>query len=496
MKEIVAMGIRPLGGRTVEVLSKEDIQKVHAAVIEILKDPGVKIQHGEALSLFQKAGADVEHEKHIVRIPKLLIEKALNLAPRIITICGKQPQYDLKSYNGVHYSGGHGATFIRDIETGKRRPSTKKDLEDNVRVHDALENTHIIFPEIYPQDVPEQSLDRHISQALLSNTFKPVIATAYDGAGAKDLIEMGIAIAGSKEALVQRPMFTCSFGMISPFVFEPARIDVLMEMCRFGIPFQIYTIPGAGTSSPVTLAGTLSLCLAELLAGLVLTQIVKPGAPVRLMGYAGSSDMRSGDFTFASPETTLMAGALAQMLQFYNVPHAVHGSTTRSNALDAQVGYETGILNLFSALSGSDIVIEATSSALENTETSYPEQAVIGNEICGFINRILKGIEVNEDTLAVNVIREVGAGGEFLTHKHTREYFRQEQWDAQLGNRIRREPWEKAGSKDIQAKAKERLKHILINHRPKTLEPDVEKKLKEIVERADSGVNNRNHNIN
>jgi len=478
------MGIKPLGGRTIKVLSEKDIQMVNKTVMEILKDPGFKIQHEEALNLFKQAGADVDFKKQIVQIPQPLVEKALNSAPRNITVCGREPKYDLKSYNGVHFSGGHGATFIMDIETGKRRPAVKKDLENNVLIHDALENSHIIFPEIYPQDVPEKSLDRHISHALLSNTLKPVIATAYDGAGARDLIKMGIAIAGSKEALKARPMFTCSFGMISPFVFEPARIDALMEMCRFGIPFQIYTIPGAGTSAPVTLAGTLALSVAELLSGLVLTQLVNPGTPVRLMGYAGSSDMRSGDFTFASPEKALMASALAQVLQGYGVPHAIHGSTTRSNALDAQVGYETGMLNLFSALSGADIVIEATSSALENTETSYPEQAIIGDEICSFINRILRGIEVNQETLALDVIREVGAGGEFLTHSHTMEHFKHEQWDAQLGNRIRRESWEDAGSKDIQARAKDKLKEILSTHQPKPLDPDVQKKLQEIVENA------------
>ena len=479
------MGIKPLGGRTIKVLSEKDIQMVNKTVMEILKDPGFKIQHEEALNLFKQAGADVDFKKQMVQIPQSLVEKALNSAPRSITVCGREPKYDLKSYNGVHFSGGHGATFIMDIDTGKRRPAVKKDLENNALIHDALENSHIIFPEIYPQDVPEKSLDRHISQALLSNTLKPVIATAYDGGGARDLIEMGIAIAGSKEALKARPMFTCSFGMISPFVFEPARIDALMEMCRFGIPFQIYTIPGAGTSAPVTLAGTLALSVAELLSGLVLTQLVNPGTPARLMGYAGSSDMRSGDFTFASPEKALMASALAQILQGYGVPHAIHGSTTRSNALDAQVGYETGMLNLFSALSGADIVIEATSSALENTETSYPEQAIIGDEICSFINRILRGIEVSPETLALDVIREVGAGGEFLTHPHTMEHFKHEQWDAQLGNRIRRESWEDAGSKDIQARAKDRLKEILSTHQPKPLDPDVQRKLQEIVENAD-----------
>ena len=480
------MGIIPLQGRTIEVLSKEEIQAVHQTVLELMKDPGIKIEHEEALDIFKRGGADVDLEKHVVHIAPSLVEYALNHAPRFMKVCGRDPKYDLKSNNGVHYSGGHGATMVFDFDTGERRAATKKDLENNVRVHDALENTHFIFPEIYPQDVPEKALDRHISQALLSNTEKPVIATAYDGEGAKDLLKMGIAIAGSEEALRQRPMFTVSLGVISPFIFQPDRVDVLLEMCRSGHPFQVYTIPSAGTTSPVTLAGTLALMTAELLSGLVLTQLVNPGAPVRLMGYAGTADMRSGEFTFASPEKTLMAGALAQMLRFNGVPQGVHGSTTRANVSDAQAGYETGMLNLFAALSGSDVVIECTSASLENTAASVPEQAVIGNEICSFINRILQGIEINPDTLAVDVIREIGPGGEYLTHDHTMEYFMTEHWDAKLGSRLPRDLWEEKGAMDIRTKARETYKKILATHRPKPLDPKVQKKLQQIVEQAEA----------
>ena len=480
------MGIMPLKGRTIEVLSRDEIRQVHQAVLQLLEDPGVKIKHEEGLDIFRRGGAEVDFEKQIAHIPSSLVEYALNHAPRFMTICGRDPKYDLKSYKGVHFSGGHGATMVMDIDTGAQRPATKKDLETNVRIHDALENTHFIFPEIYPQDVTEKALDRHISQALLSNTEKPVIATAFSGKAAQDILKMGIAIAGSEEALRHRPMFTVSLGIISPFCFEPNRVDVLIEMCRFGHPFQIYTIPSSGTTSPVTLAGTLALSVAELLSGLVLTQLVNPGVPVRLMGYAGTFDMRFGAFTFASPEKTLMAGALAQMLRFYGVPMGVHGATTRANTLDAQVGYETGMLNLFSALSGSDVVIECMSASLEDTVTSFPEQAIISNEICGFINRVLQGIEVNPDTLAVDVIREVGAGGEYLTHTHTMDYFQAETWDAQLGNRMARDGWVEQGAKDIRAKAKEQFKQILASHQPKPLEPGVQRKIQQIVDKAEA----------
>jgi trimethylamine--corrinoid protein Co-methyltransferase len=281
-------------------------------------------------------------------------------------------------------------------------------------------------------------------------------------------------------------MFTVSLGMISPFSFETNRVDVLFEMCRAAHPFQVYTIPSTGTTSPVTLAGTVALSVAELLSGLVLTQLVNPGCPVRLMGYGGTADMRTGEFTFASPEKTLMAGAVAQMLQYYGVPHAVHGSTTRTNVLDAQAGYETGILNLFSALSGSEVIIECTSASLENTAASVPEQAIISNEICSFINRILQGIEVNADTLAVDVIRDVGVGGEFLSHDHTMDHFKSEQWDGTLGNRMTRDHWEEEGAKDIHARAREQYKKIRDTHQPKPLEPEVQKKLQKIVEKAEA----------
>jgi trimethylamine--corrinoid protein Co-methyltransferase len=479
------MGIMPLKGRTIEVLSKDEVQQVHQAVLGLLEDPGVKLEHEEALDIFRTAGADVDMKKQVVHIPSSLVEVALNHAPRFMTICGRISEHDLKSYKGVHYSSGHGATQVIDFDTGERRPATKKDLETNARIHDALENTHFIFPEIYPQDVSEKALDRHISQALLSNTVKPIIATAFTGEGAKDLIKMGIAIAGSEEALRKRPMYTVSLGMISPFVFEPKRVDVLIEMCRFGMPFQIYTIPSAGSTSPVTLAGTLAVSVAELLAGMVLTQLVNPGVPVRLMGYAGTFDMRFGAFTFASPETTLMAGALAQMLRFYGVPMGIHGATTRSNVLDAQAGYETGMLNLFAALSGSDVVIECTSSSLEDTVASCLEQAVIGNEICSFINRILKGIDVNPETLAVDVIREVGYGGEYLTHNHTMEYFKSEIWDSDLGNRMTRERWEENGAMDIRARAREKVKKILATHKPEPLDAEVQRKIQNIVDHAE-----------
>jgi trimethylamine--corrinoid protein Co-methyltransferase len=479
-------GIVPLKGRVIEVLGRDEILQIHQAALAVLRDVGTKIQHEEALDMFRRAGAEIDEQQQVAHIPSQLVEFALNHAPRFMTLCGRDPRYDLKSSTGrVHFSSGHGATFVTDFDTGERRPATKKDLENMVRLQDALENVDFIYPQIYPQDVPARALDRHISHALLCNTGKPVVATAYDGKAAQDLLKMGRAIAGSEEALRLRPMFTVSLGIVSPLLFERERVNVLLEICRSGHPFQVYTIPSAGGTSPATLAGTLVITVAELLAGLVLTQLVRPGTPVRLMAYPSIIDQRYSCFTFACPEKVLMAAAMAQMFRYYGVPHAIHGATTRANVLDAQAGYETGIFNLFTALSGGEVIIECISSALEDTVLSVYEQAVVGNEICDMIKRMLRGIDVNPQTLAVDVIKEIGPGGQFLTHPHTLEHFRHENWDGKLSNRAARDEWLENGGLDIRAKAREEVKRIFATHHPKPLDTEVQGKLQQIVEEAE-----------
>ncbi|MBE9522732.1 MAG: trimethylamine methyltransferase family protein, partial [Proteobacteria bacterium] len=219
--------------------------------------------------------------------------------------------------------------------------------------------------------------------------------------------------------------------------------------------------------------------------GLILTQLVRPGVPVRLMAYPSIMDQKYGCFTFACPEKVLMAAAMAQMFRYYGVPHAIHGATTRANVMDAQAGYETGIFDMFTALSGGELIIESTSSALEDTVLSAYEQAVIGNEICDMIYRILRGIDVNPETLAVDVIKEAGPGGEYLTHRHTMEHFRLENWDARLSNRMARDEWVENGAQDIRVKARKEVKRILDTHHPKPLDADVQRQLQQIVEEAE-----------
>ncbi len=319
-------GVVPLKGRTIEVLSREEMAQVLQAAFEVLKDTGIKVEHEEALDILSRSGAEVDDKNQIAHIPKSVVERAIGQV-RPFAFCGRNPNYDIKSGTGeVHFGSGMGATYVLDFETRERRPATKKDLENLVRLHDALENTHSVAPEVIPQDVPERALDRHMTQTMFNNTEKPCIPHVYDGKGTRDLIRMGVAIAGSEEALRRRPIFSASVGVVSPLFLERDRVDVLLELCRFGLPVNIYSIPVAGATAPATLAGTLVVQMAEVLAGVTLTQLVRPGTPVRGGGFGSILDQKYGIFAFGSPENILISTAMAQLLRHYKIPH--RSSTT------------------------------------------------------------------------------------------------------------------------------------------------------------------------
>jgi trimethylamine--corrinoid protein Co-methyltransferase len=297
---------------------------------------------------------------------------------------------------------------------------------------------------------------------------------------------MCVAIAGSEEALRRRPILMTSFPVVSPLTFDPDKVDVLLEFCRFGLPVQTYSIPAAGGTSPVTLAGSLAQQMAEVLAGVILGQLIRPGAPIRVAGNGAIIDQKYGSFVLGCPEAALIIAASAQMFRYYGLPYALLGGESQARTLDMQAGYEKGIITLLSALSGAGDILPGVASTVGGAEFSIYEQAVIANDICGMIYRILQGIEVNPDTLAVSVIREVGPGGHFLKQRHTREHYKLENWEPKVSNRIMsREEYEESGARDVRVRAREEVKRILATHHPKPLSEAAQRKLEQIVKEAE-----------
>lgn len=479
------MDILPSKGNVMEVISQDDILQIHRAVLEVLYDPGVKIEHEEALELLAKAGAEIDHAKQIAHLPSYLVEQRLAQASHLVTICGRDPKYDLTIGTGKAFchTGGNALRVI-DFDNGELRPSTKKDLADLTRIDDALENVHLVFSDVNPQDVPQKALDQHIAQGLLSNTEKPVIAQSADAGAVKDLIRMGAAVAGSEEAFRRRPMLGTGVGFVSPLYMERNSADVLIECCRSGLPFIFVTMPSSGMTGPVTIAGNLVMVMAEVLAGVVLAQLVKPGAALVVHAMGLITDLRYGYVVRGSPEESLLTAAQNQMCRYYGLPYCHGGGFTSSVTPDMQAGYEKGITGLFNALSGGNGRVRPVLGG--SREVVHYEESVIANEIFGMIYRLLRGFEVNPDTLAVQAIREVGPGGNFLTHRHTRDHYKLENpWQPKLGNRMTREEYEESGALDLLARARARVKEILDTHIPKPLDKDVQNKLQQIVDEAE-----------
>lgn len=475
-------GVVPLRGRTLEILSQEELAAVHQATLDVLEEPGVLIKSQRALKILEAAGAKVDNGRQIARLPRFLVEEAIRTAPYAVTLCGRDPRHDVSFGSGrVHFLNGYGTINIFDSQTGEVRVATKQDLENVTRIQDVQPHAHMLISEITPQDVPRKVVDRHIAQAMLRSTQKHCLLETYSLGGAKDLIRMGAAVSGGREELKRRPIVSGFLCAVSPLIMDEGAAECLIEFCEFGLPVLYWSLPQAGGTSPATIAGTLVIQNADILAGLVLAQAVRPGSPIIYGSYGSIMDQKYGCFVTAGPEVTMLVAATAQLMRFYKLPHVGTCGSTESNLLDIQAGYEKATTMLFSALSGAEVIHGAVSGWVESIMTCCYEQIIVANEMCDMVYRILRGIEVNPETLAVDVIRQVGAGGNFLTQRHTRQHFRQEHWLSGMTNRLSRGEWVERGSRELLDVARQEVARILESPSPAILSAAVEEELAEIV---------------
>ncbi len=480
-------GILPLKGRTLKVLSKDEIYDIHLATLQILERPGIMVKNEKGLKILDDAGADVNYKNKTARFPSYLVQEMISKAPPYITLCGRNSKYDvLIGDRHVHYTNGYGSINIIDLETAGSRPLTCADLEDLIRICDSLKNVHVMISQGVPQDVPSSVSDRYTNLIMLSNTEKNCMVTSFDAEGSKDAIKMGVTIMGSEDELRKRPIIFGVSCPSSPLQYDEHVIDSILEFCKIPIPILNCAIPMASGTAPASLAGTLTLQNAEILSGLVIIQLVQPGTPFIYGTLATIMDQKYGSFVAGGPEIALLNAATSQLCQYYNLPfgYATSGITD-SKISDIQAGYEKALSTLFVALSGADMIHDAVSGLVESVLTSSMEQLIIDNEICNMINRHLEGINVTDETLAVDVIREIGPGGNFIDHDHTNKYFRLEDWFPKISDRTTRREWEIAGGKNLVAVAKEEAKKILSSHYPTPLDKDVQKSLEGIVKESE-----------
>ncbi|MDY7040333.1 MAG: trimethylamine methyltransferase family protein [Chloroflexota bacterium] len=452
-------------------LTDEQVQQIHEASLAILERTGVQVEEPEALRLFTEAGANVEGNR--VRLPSALIEDAVDQAPSRVVLAGRDPDDDLILEGArVHIGTGGAALSVLDLETGKIRKAVLRDVADMARIVDALDNIHFYLLPIYPTDMPKETVEINKYYVALANTTKHVQAGIYTIQGIRDVVEMCEHISGGAEPLRERPIVSfITSWMVSPLKFATDVTTLLIETCRQRIPVVLSAAPMAGSTAPVTLAGMLAQLNAEQLAGLALTQLVQPGCPVLIGPIPATADMRSGKYLGGSVELGMGNAAITQMAHFYQVPIYNSAGMTESKVPDIQAGIEKTQSVIQVALAGANFIHHAA-GMLEDMSTIAYEQFVIDNEMLGMAMRAVRGIEVNDDTLALDVIDRVGPGGHYLMDEHTVRYMRGElYYPSAVFDRKGREMWEKAGATDAWTRAKEIARRILTEHQPEALDP-------------------------
>ena len=462
----------PPGGQY-RPLTSAQIKQIHEASLVVLERTGVHVENKEALALYQQGGARVEGNR--VCITPAMVGGALEKAPSRVLLAGRHPDQDMVLEGKRVYAGTGGSpTVVLDPGADTVRPGTLQDLVDLARLADALEHCDFLVVPLHPTDVPEEDVPVNRFYACLAHSTKHVMGGVSSVEGARQVIEMGVTVAGKLEALQEHPFISAiTSWMVSPLHLDTGVTDILIEWCRHGLPVALSSAPMAGSTSPVTLAGSLVQLNAEQLSGIVLTQLVRPGTPV-LAGYIpGVADMRTGGYLGGAVEFGMMQAGVAQMAHFYRVPIYRSGGMTDSKIPDAQAGYEKMATMLLAAMGGCNYVHHAIGMVTNMSAVSL-EQAVIDDEIVGVAMRVLRGIEVTEDTMAVEAIHRVGPSGHYLMDAHTMQFMRRELFYPPLADRQTRAMWEAGGKQDSRARAIARVEQLLRGHKPPGLPPEVE----------------------
>jgi trimethylamine--corrinoid protein Co-methyltransferase len=465
---------------TYQPLSQSDVQLIHEASLTVLERTGIEVMPSEARDIFVQAGAKVDQEANRIYIPRSMVEDALANACSRFTLAGREERHDLDMGGSRVYMGTGGAAVkIIDLD-GQVRPTELADIARIGRLVDALDNIHFYLRPVVAQDVPKDILDVNKTYAAVTSTTKHVTTSAYSVESARDVIELVSMIAGSKAAYEQRPIVSFTLcWTVSPLRYAPETVEVLIECIRQNVPVILSSAPQSGATSPAALAGTLVQINAEELSGVVLCNLIRPGARL-LMGYVPSvSDMRTGNFVGGAPEFALMNAAAAQLAQFYNIPIYNSSGLSDSKLPDVQAGFEKGYTSAAAALAGSNF-IHHSAGLLESMLTVAYEQYVIDDDINGNIMRMVRGIEVTDQTLSIDVINEVCRGaGHFLGMEQSLNLMSTEYYYPHTADRDRRGEWEERGALDMRERARRRARDILATHHPAPIDPAVDRAIRD-----------------
>jgi trimethylamine--corrinoid protein Co-methyltransferase len=457
---------------TLRTLSDEQVQQIHLATLEVLERTGVQITHPRAKEILAGAGARVQGDR--VRIPSWMVEDALRKAPHRVVLGTRGGQRTvLLEGDKVWFGPSLDCIDYLDPMTEDRRPFTSADCAVTARVADALPNYHWVMTIGMAADVPADIADRVIAKQVLTNCEKPFVFCCKDVNSTRDIYEMAIAIAGSEEAFLRAPFIIHYSEPVSPLLHYDPAIEKLIYCAEKGIPLVYYPAPMAGGTAPATFAGVIVQGSAESLSGLVLAQLVRPGAPFIYGAFTTIMDMSTTIFSYGAPEMSLMAAAMAQLAQFYGLPFFGTAGCTDAKFPDPQAAAEAAFSCLSSALAGANLVHD--SGWLDHGSVASPAYMVLVNEVLYMVRQFLQGLAVNEETLAVDIIDKVGPGGHYLNEEHTLRHFR-EVWYSELFDRAMLDQWKQKGGKRFEERLREATQKAMA-HTPAPLPAEVLREL-------------------
>jgi trimethylamine--corrinoid protein Co-methyltransferase len=462
-----------------KVLNRKQALAIHEAALEILEKVGLKMEHAGALEMLTSAGCKMS-EGGRLKLPASLVEAALDSAPKQIVLYDQRGNEAISLVNGNYFFGtGSDATFILDLETAQRRRVVLQDVADFARLVDGLEHIAFVMSMGNPENVPVQDIYIHVFAEMVKNTNKPIVFIADSGRDISRIYQIACQVIGGEEELRTKPFLLNYSEAISPLRFPENIMEKLIFCAQKGIPICLPSGSNAGGGAPITLAGALALGIAENMVGLVVHQLAGKGSPFLFGPNVSTLDMKSTVVSYGCPEWSLTQAALADMRdEIYGLPIWAYGGASDAKVMDAQAGAEAMFSIISAMLSRCNVIHDV--GFLEYGNTSSLEMVVMANELIAMSRFFTEGIEVNQETLALEAIERV-AGGEpgsiFLMDDHTFENFMRAQFLPVLLDRNRYDSWKEAGATDLYQRCNTEAKKILSEHH---VEPKVDEILKGI----------------
>jgi trimethylamine--corrinoid protein Co-methyltransferase len=464
-----------------QVVTLNDIERIHETSLRILEEVGVVFSYEPARTILARGGAKVDGKT--VRFPPEMVERNLKIIPSSFKLHARNPQKDVEiNTQDIAYVGPEGSPFVLDVDKG-RRSSTLEDFKNLAKLCQMLDNIDVqSHAYCEPNDVDVKIRHLEMTYHALKYNEKPLMGGVLGYQEAKDCIELMAIVHGGIDAIKARPVMASIPCALTPLSYDDKMAGAIIAYAEYGQPQLVNSLSIAGATNLATIAGAIALQNAEILAGIVLAQLVNPGTPIVYSASGSNADMRNGSLTIGSPEDALFSLINGQLAKYYNLPCRISGALSDSKCVDAQAGYET-MLTLFTAqLAGGNFILHS-GGILESYLCVSFEKLMIDDEVMGMVRRIGRGVQVNEETLAFDVVKEVGPQGAFIDHDHTFENFRTEFYQPVMSDRNNALTWREQGSLTAEQRANARWKKLLSEYEEPRLPADVDRDLRKFIEK-------------